>query len=68
MVNSLLFLVIADAQRTNFITLNRYSPAKLVSTSPAHYVKELRFYKRIKWAWEDLNLRPHAYQACALTT
>lgn len=19
------------------------------------------------WAWEDLNLRPHAYQACALT-
>ncbi len=21
-----------------------------------------------KWAWEDSNLRPHAYQACALTT
>ena len=20
------------------------------------------------WAWEDSNLRPHAYQACALTT
>ena len=20
------------------------------------------------WAWGDLNLRPHAYQACALTT
>ena len=20
------------------------------------------------WVWEDLNLRPHAYQACALTT
>jgi hypothetical protein len=20
------------------------------------------------WAWEDLNFRPHAYQACALTT
>ena len=20
------------------------------------------------WAWEELNLRPHAYQACALTT
>ena len=19
------------------------------------------------WVWEDLNLRPHAYQACALT-
>ena len=22
----------------------------------------------IWWAWEDLNFRPHAYQACALTT
>ncbi len=21
-----------------------------------------------KWAWEELNFRPHAYQACALTT
>ncbi len=21
----------------------------------------------IWWAWQDLNLRPHAYQACALT-
>jgi hypothetical protein len=21
-----------------------------------------------KWGWEELNLRPHAYQACALTT
>ena len=20
------------------------------------------------WVWEDLNFRPHAYQACALTT
>ena len=20
------------------------------------------------WDWEELNLRPHAYQACALTT
>ncbi len=20
------------------------------------------------WAWEDSNFRPHAYQACALTT
>ena len=22
---------------------------------------------RLMWAWEDLNLRPHAYPACALT-
>ena len=21
-----------------------------------------------KWAWVELNYRPHAYQACALTT
>ena len=21
-----------------------------------------------QWGWEELNLRPHAYQACALTT
>ena len=21
-----------------------------------------------EWAWVDLNYRPHAYQACALTT
>ena len=27
-----------------------------------------RFPKRIWWAQEDSNLRPHAYQACALTT
>ena len=20
------------------------------------------------WGWQDLNLRPHAYQACALTS
>ena len=24
--------------------------------------------KEVWWAWEDSNLRPHAYQACALTT
>jgi hypothetical protein len=24
--------------------------------------------QRLWWAWEDLNLRPHAYQARALTT
>ena len=21
----------------------------------------------MRWAWEELNFRPHAYQACALT-
>ena len=23
---------------------------------------------QVQWAWVDLNYRPHAYQACALTT
>ena len=30
------------------------------------YVSDLK--KSEWWAWEDSNLRPHAYQACALTT
>lgn len=25
-------------------------------------------YSPSVWAWQELNLRPHAYQACALTT
>ena len=25
-------------------------------------------YSPPRWAWQELNLRPHAYQACALTT
>ena len=25
-------------------------------------------YSPGQWAWQELNLRPHAYQACALTT
>jgi hypothetical protein len=25
-------------------------------------------YSPNRWAWKELNLRPHAYQACALTT
>ena len=27
-----------------------------------------RFYEKNWWAWDDSNVRPHAYQACALTT
>ncbi len=26
------------------------------------------YIRREKWAWVELNYRPHAYQACALTT
>ena len=30
--------------------------------------KPLRGSAFLKWAWVELNYRPHAYQACALTT
>src|SRR5664279_2846398 len=26
-----------------------------------------RSHRPMRWAWKDLNFRPHAYQACALT-
>ena len=39
-----------------------YGPEKHCSCS----LKELVGLKRW-WAWVDLNYRPHAYQACALT-
>lgn len=29
---------------------------------------QLSYAPRYWWVWEDLNLRPHAYQACALTS
>ena len=31
-------------------------------------VKPLHQRAKKWWAWGDLNLRPHAYQACALTS
>ena len=27
-----------------------------------------RGFRLVLWAWVELNYRPHAYQACALTT
>ena len=32
-----------------------------------HSLKNKTIFHQLWWAWEDLNLRPHAYQACALT-
>ena len=34
---------------------------------PAELRPHFSFDKKWWWAWQDLNLRPHAYQACALT-
>ena len=43
---------------------NRWPPACKAGALPA----ELTPLLLIWWVEEDLNLRPHAYQACALTT
>src|SRR6185437_15584553 len=37
------------------------------ATSPAQPYRAGRGLNLEKWAWEELNFRPHAYQACALT-
>ena len=31
-------------------------------------LSQLSYAPDLWWAWKDLNFRPHAYQACALTT
>ena len=45
-----------DDPRLAKAVLSQLSYSPLASASPAW------------WAWKDLNFRPHAYQACALTT
>ena len=45
----------------------RCSPTELHPRS-VHAVPSWRHILIEWWAWEDLNFRPHAYQACALTT
>ena len=41
---------------------NRWPPACKAGALPTELCP------RYWWVWEDLNLRPHAYQACALTS
>ena len=55
------FLCGANRARTDNLRLARAALSQL-SYSPISY--SLLFL----WAWVDLNHRPHAYQACALTT
>ena len=46
---------------------NRRHPACKAGALPAEL--RPRYLKRVAWwAWVDLNYRPHAYQACALTS
>ena len=47
---------------------NRRPPACKAGALPTELWPRLRNATRLKWwAWEDLNFRPHAYQARALT-
>ena len=52
----------ADRVRTDDLRLAK-PPLSQLSYSP----RGLRSAKVRWWAWTDLNCRPHAYQACALT-
>ena len=36
--------------------------------SPGNHATGYRGFCLAEWAWVELNYRPHAYQACALTT
>ena len=53
----------ARRDRTDDLMLAKHALSQL-SYGP---VKTRRRPKAKWWAWEDLNLRPHAYQARALT-
>lgn len=54
----------------HLVEVNGFEPMTscLQSTrSPNWAIPPVRLYFHSWWAREDLNLRPHAYQACALT-
>ena len=54
------------------ITTPQYGGGKEVRTPDPLLAKQvlsqLSYTPNNWWVWEDLNFRPHAYQACALTT
>ena len=50
-------------------TAQRASSTSDLPVAPAQSAPETEVSRAAgKWAKEELNLRPHAYQACALTT
>ncbi len=55
----------ADRDRTDDIQLAKLALSQL-SYSPCRSLS-LALPSPSWWAWKDLNFRPHAYQACALT-
>ena len=54
----------AKRDRTANLMVANHALSQL-SYSP---VIQARAIPRHQWAWVELNYRPHAYQACALTT
>jgi hypothetical protein len=42
--------------------------AQKALAGPTRQLKQAPHHQKTWWVEEDLNLRPHAYQACALTT
>jgi hypothetical protein len=70
----------ADRDRTGDLKLAKLALSQL-SYGPSQGQLQLGLEVRIEfsspgqvlprknwWAWDDSNVRPHAYQACALTT
>ena len=64
----------ADRDRTDDLLLAKqalsqlsYGPAGQIPAIGSRRIAEWRAWPEW-WAWEDLNFRPHAYQACALTS
>jgi hypothetical protein len=44
------------------------SSAEAETTKPRDHRSDSEAAGSDQWAWVELNYRPHAYQACALTT
>ena len=59
----------ADRDRTDDLRLAK-PPLSQLSYSPDSRHRWLQAFGSLRawWAWIDLNYRPHAYQACALTS
>ena len=56
------------AERDRTVDLRLAKPAlSQLSYSPERSAFDVRFKRLIGWARAELNCRPHAYQACALT-
>ena len=57
----------ADRDRTDDIQLAKLALSQLSYSPVVSSVGLVCLFLFLEWARQDLNLRPHAYQACALT-